>query len=277
MSSGRSSRIRSRVASDVLPRLRRVAELEEPAGAHAVRLERARGRAHLVHRRALVHGVEDLLRARLDAEPHLLARRPRPARARPAGVIRSTRHWIMNGMRASRAVDLVGERARSTSPSRPKMSSANQTWSGRDLAPSAARISSRHAVRRALRVAPPEHRLRAPVAAVRAAARASTMFQENRPCAPRPGAAVGLDVHEVPRGQRQGVEVARRPRAARRDASRRPRPAGASPATVVERAPRLARPRVGQLGQRRLRLAEQHRVGAGAEIDARDGRRRRSR
>ena len=116
--------------------------------------------------------------------------------------------------------DLVGEAPRSTARSgrrcrrrtrcdraRPRLQAADLFGDG---------------CRRALRVAPPEHRLRAPVAAERAAARGDHVPREAAVGA-APRAAVALDVDQVPRRQRQRVEIGGLPRrAACRRAHRRP-------------------------------------------------------
>ena len=109
----------------------------------------------------------------------------------------------MNGIRASRratsAANSMIQRAVS-----PKMSSANQMWSGRT-----SELEPPHLVRDvrgSLGVARPKigfaHQLQP-----NGQPRDVTMFQEKRPCARVHAVAVRLDVDQVPRRQGQGVEV----------------------------------------------------------------------
>src|SRR5439155_10179861 len=60
---------------DMFPGLARVAELQEEAGADALALKIFPGYRGLLDARALVHGVEDFLRARLHPHPDLGAPR----------------------------------------------------------------------------------------------------------------------------------------------------------------------------------------------------------
>ena len=84
-----------------------------------------------------------------------------------------------------------------------------------------------------------------------------------------PGAAVRIGIHEIPRRQGKRVEVART--GARRGDGHvaRARIAERQAGDPIERRGNVAVPQRHHLGQRRLRLAEQHGVGAGLEIAVR--------
>ena len=73
MSSGSQSRTSCSVRLDVVPGLARVAELQEEGDLDARALQQPRRLADLLDRRALLHRVEDRLRAGLGADPDRLA------------------------------------------------------------------------------------------------------------------------------------------------------------------------------------------------------------
>ena len=189
----------------VLPLLRRIAELEEPAGADAVRAQGARRLTHLVHRGALVHRVEDALRSRLDAHPHLLAAGEREVARHRRGHEVGAALDHERDARVARAY-LLGELG---DPARrePEDVVGEPDVVRIDVGLQLTKLL-RHRRRGALCVAAAEDRLRAPVAAERAAARRHDVPREPAVRA-APGAAVGVGVHEIPRGQGQRVEVAR--------------------------------------------------------------------
>ena len=125
-----------------------------------------------------------------------------PAWASPAtasSVMRSTRDWIMKGTRGVARAPPRGRTPATHWGRRPKMSSANQTWSGRSGRLTRA-SSSATLAGRAHGVALAPDRLRAPVAVERAAAGADHVHAEvavglrpgrrgsaRRPPGPRPG------------------------------------------------------------------------------------------
>ena len=144
------------------------------------------------------------LRARLDAKPDFLGTCGRERRD-DGGCIRSARHWIVNGMRASRARDL---RAKDSIQRRRQAEDVvgEPDVIGPHLGLEAAELFG-DALRRTLDVAPPEDRLRAPVAAEGAAARGHHVPRKQT-VRRDPRAAVALNVDEVPRRQRKRVESA---------------------------------------------------------------------
>ena len=188
---------------EVRPGLARVAELEEPRDADAVAPEEARRRLDLADARALVHRVEDPLRAGLDAHPDLLGAgggERRDGRGRHEVDARLHRERdpdtplgerLRVGLRPARreAEDVVRE---------PEVVRAHRVREQTDLV--------RDVAGAALGVARAPERLRAPVAVERAAARRHDVPGEPAVRA-RPRRPVGLGVHEVPGRQGQGVEV----------------------------------------------------------------------
>ena len=111
MSSGSQSRTSCSVRLDVVPGLAGIAELQEEADVDAGRLEPPRRLADLLDRRALLHRVEDCLRARLRADPDGLAAGP-PQRLDLAGrSSRSARLRHLNGVRRPSRFDSVRELA----------------------------------------------------------------------------------------------------------------------------------------------------------------------
>ena len=58
---------------NVLPGLAWISELQEVAGSNAFMPQVFAGLGNLIHARALVHGVQDLLRSRFDAHPYFCA------------------------------------------------------------------------------------------------------------------------------------------------------------------------------------------------------------
>ena len=250
---------------DVVEGLAGVAELEEEAGADAGRAQAARALDDLLDLRCPCpwRRGSSGCRSRRPARP----RRSRRGRARrpPRSVIRSARDWIVNGMRGVARRHLARPNSATHCGCRPKMSSANQMWSGRQRA-----LDQRHLLGhvggRAHGVALAPDRLRAPVAVERAAARGDHVQAE---VAVRrgPGRAVALDVDEIPGRERKdvGVALGRAPACG----GRRPGPAdraGARPATASTGWLDAAGEGVEQLAQRVVRLAGQGVLDAAREV-----------
>ncbi len=153
---------------EIVPLLAGIAELQEPAGANALRLQRGGRSQHFFHGRALVHRVQDALRAGFDAHPDLLAPR---AREGPRDVRRDEVGAALDHEGDARVarLDRVGQLGD------PPRGEAEQVVGEPDVLDADLELEPAqllgHRRGRPLRVAAAEHRLRAPVAAVRAAAR----------------------------------------------------------------------------------------------------------
>ena len=231
-----------------------------------VRLQESGRLAHLGDRRPLVHRVEDLLGARLDPHPDLLGPGARErldgrwGHQVDARLHREGDHRVAHGER-------VGE------PLDPAVGEAEDVVGEPDVVGSDGLLQPRHLLGHvrgaALGVARPVERLRAPVAAVGAAARRHDVPRQ-APVRLGPRRPVLRLVDEVPGGEREGVEVvderARRgPHRGREgaDGPRRER----QPRNVGEVGERVALPPLHELEERPVGLAEDHGVGARADVE----------
>ena len=189
---------------DRAPVLTGISQLDEPAGPDTVLLQEMGPFANLVERGPLLHGIQHVLRAGLDAHPDLLATRLRQ------GLDRARRHEVDAGLHRERYGGTAGPyrgRERLDPPGRDAEDVVREPHVvGRHRPPQLRELFC-HVRRGALRVAPAENRLRAPVAGVRTAARRADVPGEPA-VRRRPGNPVALNVDQIPRGERQGVQIA---------------------------------------------------------------------